>query len=92
MSALKIHPRVFERHPQLAEEDVRKAWNEAYYEGFRLDSPNFPECLRVGEDGHGRQIEMVGVMAEDGWLVFHANTPLSKRVRMEVDSRTRRSR
>ena len=42
---LKIHARVFERHPQLTEEDVRTAWENSYYEAFRPDSPNFPEYL-----------------------------------------------
>ena len=33
---------------------------------------------------------MVGVHTEDGWLVYHANTPLSKRTRNEVDRARRR--
>lgn len=28
---------------------------------------------------------MVGVPTEHGWLIYHANTPLSKRVREEVE-------
>lgn len=90
MGELIIHPRVLERHPQLSEEDVRTAWQNAYYEALRPDSPNFPECLWIGTDGSGREIEMVGVPTERGWLVYHANTPLSKRTRAEVDRARRR--
>ena len=90
MDELIIHPRVLERHPQLSEEDVRTAWQNAYYEALRPDSPNFPEYLWIGTDGNGREIEMVGVPTERGWLVYHANTPLSKRTRDEVDRARRR--
>ena len=90
MDELVIHPRVLERHPQLSEEDVRTAWQNAYYEALRPDSPNFPEYLWIGLDGSGREIEMVGVPTERGWLVYHANTPLSKRTRDEVDRARRR--
>lgn len=87
MGELTIHPRIFERHPQLAEEDIRRAWRNAYYEALRPESPNFPEYLWVGEDGRGRQIEMVGVPLKNGWLIYHANTPLSKRVVEEMKRR-----
>ena len=90
MDKLMIHTRVFERHPQLTEEDVRTAWENACYEALRPDSPNFPEYLWVGMDGNGREIEMVGVPTEGGWLVYHANTPLSKRTRTEIDRARRR--
>lgn len=81
---LHVHPRVCERHPQLSEQDVREAWHHAYYEAVRPESPNFPEYLWLGQDNRGRDIEMVGTMTEDGWLIYHANTPVSKRVRDEI--------
>ena len=90
MEELIIHPRVLEKHPQLSEEDVRTAWQNAYYEALRPDSPNFPEYLWIGADGNGREIEMVGVPTNGGWLIYHANTPLSKRTRAEVDRARRR--
>ena len=89
MNELVIHPRVLKRHPQLTEEDVRAAWENAYYEALRPDSPNFPEYLWIGIDSHGREIEMVGVPIVSGWLIYHANAPLSKRTRDEVESARR---
>lgn len=90
MRELEIHPRVFARHPHLTEDDVRFAWEHAYFEALRPNSPNFPEYLWIGEDGEGREIEMVGVPTEHGWLIYHANTPLSKRVQEEVERGRRR--
>ena len=81
---MHVHPRVCARHPQLSERDVREAWHHAYYEAVRPESPNFPEYLWLGQDNRGRDIEMAGTMTEDGWLIYHANTPVSKRVRDEI--------
>lgn len=86
----EIHPRVHERHPQIDDDDVRFAWSHRYYEALRTDSPNFPEYLWIGRDARGRELEMVGTMTEDGWLVYHANTPLSKRTVLEVRRNERR--
>jgi len=87
---LVVHPRVFRRHRNLSGEDVRTAWENCYYEAIRPHSPNFPEYLWIGIDGKGRDVEMVGTIIEGGWLVYHANTPLSKRVRAEVERARRR--
>jgi hypothetical protein len=90
MWEVTIDPRVTQRHPQLSEEDVRHAWENAYYEALRPDSPNFPEYLWIGRDARGREVEMVGTLTEDGWLVYHANTPVSKRVKDELRRNERR--
>ena len=89
---VKVHPRVMERHPQLTEDDVLIAWRNAHYEALRPNAPNFPEYLRIGFDGKGREVEMVGTMTTSGWLVYHANTPLSARTRREVNRARRRRR
>ena len=87
---LLIHPRVLKRHPQLTEEDVRFAWFNSYYEALRTNSVNFPEFLWIGRDKRGREIEMVGTQTNDGWLIYHANTPLSKRTKAEIRNNERR--
>lgn len=91
MPELIIHPRVTQRHPQLSEADIRHAWHHAYYEALRPNSPNFPEYLWIGLDRRGREVEMVGTMTTQGWLIYHANTPLSKRVKAEIKRNERRS-
>ena len=89
MAMLEIHPRIFLRHPQLNEEDIRTAWRNSYYEALRADSQNYPEYLWIGVDSKGRDVEMVGTLTDDGWLIYHTNTPLSRRVRLEVEKARR---
>ncbi len=81
---LIIHPRVCEKHPQLCAADIEHAWRNTFYMGIRSSSRNFPEYLWLGIDAQGRDIEMVGTLIEEGILIFHANTPLSKRTKREV--------
>ena len=85
MDRVEVHQRVTVRHPNLSVDDVRFAWRHFYYEALRPESPNFPEYLRLGVDSAGREVEMIGVLTEVGWLVYHANTPVSKRVRREIE-------
>jgi hypothetical protein len=85
-----VHPRITREHPQLSAEDVRYAWEHSYYEALRPESPNFPEYLWIGRDKLGREVEMVGTMTTQGWLIYHANTPVSKRVKAEVKRKERR--
>ena len=40
--------------------------------------------MRVGFDLKAREIEMVGVLTADGWLVYHAMTPPSKKTMDEM--------
>ena len=87
-----IDGRVFVRHPQLSREDVVHAWRRRYYTGLRAESENFPEFLWIGEDAKGREIEMVGTIAKGGYLIYHANTPLSRRTIIEVKLAERRRR
>ena len=88
---LVIHPRVLEKHPELSESDIKKAWENSFYQAIRPNSPNIPEYLWLGDDDRGETVEMVGVPTESGWLVYHANTPVSHSVRNEILSRRRRS-
>lgn len=85
-----VHPRVIRRHPKLREEDVIYAWQHAYYEALRPESDNFPEFLRIGRDRKGRELEKVGTMTIKGWLIYHANTPVSKTVKQEIRKNERR--
>ena len=89
---IRVHRRVHERHPEIEDADVLAAWKHRYYEALRVDSPNFPEYLWIGRDERNRELEMVGTITVDGWLIYHANTPLSKRTRAEIKRNERRNR
>ena len=75
MLELVVHPRVSARHPQLSDEDVRVAWQNSFFQALRTGSKNSPEYL------------WIGMPTATGYLIYHANTPLSKRVRDEVKGR-----
>ena len=46
--------------------------------------------MRVGYDLKGRRIEMVGRLLEDGWFIYHAMTPPSKKTEREIVKALRR--
>lgn len=85
-----IHPRVTKRHAELSKEDILHAWRYSFYEAVRPDAENFPEYLWLGIDPGGRMVEMVGTPTTDGMLIYHANTPPSKRTIDEVRASLRR--
>jgi hypothetical protein len=87
-SMTAIHPRISERHPELRERDVLCAW-----ENYSVGATRVPgeRELRLGVDPQGRELEMVGVLTVDGWLVYHAMTPPSNKTRQEVQRAARRS-
>ena len=83
---VRIHGRVCERHPELTEEDVLHAWANAFLvqERFGGGLP-MGTLLALGDDPHGRTVEMVGVELEDGSvLVYHAMTPPTRKAQREL--------
>ena len=82
-----VHPRVFERHPELSEDDIVTAWENCSIRAVRTV---LEREVRLGFDCAGRELEMIGVMLGDGWLVYHAMTPPSKKMRNEIDGLRRR--
>lgn len=76
-----VHKRVNERHPEIQDNDVIYAWLNYRYAATRI--PGEQE-IRTGFDLKGRELEMVGVLTEEGWLVYHAMTPPSKKTRKEI--------
>lgn len=83
----RIHGRVIQRHPELNEEDVLYAWRH-----FACTAIRFPREreIRIGFDSHGRGIEMAGSMTSEGWLIYHAVTPPTQRMLVEIEKARRR--
>ena len=77
----KVHPRVNKRHPELSDADVEYAWEHFAIAATREVGHRE---MRVGFDLKAREIEMVGVLTADGWLVYHAMTPPSKKTMDEM--------
>lgn len=82
---VEVAERVFLRHPQLTEDDVLAAWRSRLKCQVRL-GPWPPQYIAIGFDGNGRAVEMVAVYdpGQDKVLIFHANTPATKKVKKEL--------
>lgn len=84
---VRVHPRVFERHPDLTAEEVLSAWEGTLRWVARTRSV-FDETVAVGISRGGRTLEMVGVFQRDGsWLIYHAMCPPTAGTLREVGLR-----
>ena len=73
----------------LSADDVAYAWDNYAVGAVRV--PGELE-VRIGFDPLGREIEMVGSLLAGGdWLVYHAMTPPTKKVRGEIEKAMRRN-
>ena len=77
-----VHPRVHKRHPEIEDADVVWAW-DGITEGVIRDIGE--REVRIGFDSRGRELEMVGVLKDGEWFVYHAMTPPSKKTKSEID-------
>ena len=84
MDSIIVHPRIFERHPEISEKDVRDAWAGCIKAVPRFDrNPN--EYIAIGCDSNGRLLEMIAVITDRrDWLVFHAFTPPTHKALKEL--------
>lgn len=84
MARLFVHPRIHERHPDVSDDDVKTAWHNALASMPRLDKDP-DEYAAIGVDGHGRLVELVAKRTRDGdWIIYHAMTPPTAKMRREL--------
>jgi hypothetical protein len=84
MAELIVHPRVQQRHPDLDEQSVKTAWENAIASTPRLHVDQ-NQHVAIGFDGKARLLEMVAVRLQDGdWLIYHAMTPPSAKTYEEL--------
>ena len=76
MSGIGVHPRISERHPEVADDDVVAAMRSM----IRYKQRESGEWLAVGVDTKSRLVELVYVYddEEDFFFVFHGMTPPSR--------------
>ncbi len=69
---IEIQARVYRRHPDVSEADVKCAWRNACAAQTREFGP--PDVIAAaGADTKGRMIEMLGVEMADGSIsIYHA--------------------
>ena len=80
-----IDERIARRHPELSEDDVKSAWNNAIqYAERTTDDLDAPLLVAVGSDSRDRLLELVAVAGEESIHIFHAMTPPSKKTLEEL--------
>ena len=85
MNEAIVHPRVHERHPELQDDDVLDAWNNATVARHRLSDAG-DRLVVIGADSNGRLVEMVASQLPEGtWVIFHAMTPPSHNTLVELN-------
>jgi len=86
MFEIEVNERVAQRHAGISPDDIRIAWMNAI-KIIERSGGGLPDAVlvAVGFDGRGRLLEMIGVvLPEDKIHVFHALTPPTKKVLLEM--------
>lgn len=81
MNGVEIHPHALKHG--LSEEDVLFAW-EHFVRRQHRRTPNEDQIAAVGYDRSGRMVQMVGIEKPFGVLVYHAMTPPTTKVLIEL--------
>lgn len=84
-----VHPRVTCRHPDLTERDVLAAWQRTIEFIHRADTDQW---VVIGPAPDGRMVEMVAEKLPQGWLIYHAMTPPTRKTTTEIRAVRRRTR
>lgn len=84
--SLHVHPRIASRHAGITDDDAVVAWQQYLLRASRADRDRE---VRIGYDEKGRLLELVGVRLRDGWLIFHAMTPPTKKTLKELEGARR---
>lgn len=85
MDDVVVHPRVEARHPELSEDDVLSAWENALVTCQRIGNAS-DRLVALGSDAKGRLVEMVANRLPEGtWVIFHAMTPPSRNTLVELN-------
>ena len=83
-----VHSRVTRRHPDLTERDVLAARRAACNAAQRRGTDQW---VAIGPAPDGRMVEMVAESLPQGWLIYHAMTPPSRKTTTEISAVRRRT-
>lgn len=78
-----ILPRVHKRHPELTDEDVLTAFHSIMIDA-RRDNETW---VCIGLDSRGRNVEIVYKQIGEDVLIYHAMTPPTKKIKIELAKR-----
>jgi hypothetical protein len=83
MELISIHPNAYKHG--LTDEEIGHAWRNAFEWVRRDRTDGGIDYALVGIDQRGRLVELVArKCSEDGYIVFHALTPPTKRMLAEL--------
>ena len=82
-----VHKRIMERHPELTEQDVLDAWENAFTYATRTHCARPFETMALGYDGKSRLIEMIALPKNACWMIYHAMTPPSRKFLTEMQGK-----
>ena len=80
---LTVHPRIHKRHPNITETNVKAAFKNCFVFKQRDDD----KFIGIGTDDKGRLLEIVFVQCDDVIVVFHAQTPPTKKTLTELKTK-----
>jgi hypothetical protein len=73
-----------ERHPEITAVDVVDAWKN-FVRMQRRQPSQGDQVVAIGFDSSGRQLEMVAVVQGINTMVYHARTPPTKAILVELN-------
>lgn len=83
MDLIAIHPNSYKHG--LDDDAIEHTWRNAFEWLRRERDDGKTEYVLLGVDQQGRLVELVArSIGDDGYIVFHANTPPSSRVLTEL--------
>lgn len=81
MLEIYVHPHALKHG--LESEDIKCAWRQ-YFRQRRRAEGDGTQIVSVGLDCRGRLIQMIGVVTQDGIMIYHALTPPTENVLAEL--------
>ena len=81
MQKIVVHEHAL-KHGLTAEEVVH-AWRNAFAVGVRYHDDGTQDTLAVGSSRGGKIIETVACETNDLVVIFHANSPVARRMKIE---------
>lgn len=76
-----VHPHALKHG--LSEERILEAWSRFFRKRHRK-APNSDQIVAVGVDAKGRLIQLIGVVKPFGVMIYHALTPPTENVLLEL--------
>ena len=69
----------------LTEDEVIHALRNAFAMGMRCNDDGSQDTLAVGSSQGGKIVEVVANETDDLVVIFHANSPVSRRMKVELN-------